>query len=140
MSQVTPVSTQICVIYSYYEKNDQYRNNMVYFLKYGYVADPNVDFVVVVNGAHTVQFPYHPNLKVIQRENEGFDFQGYYLGVCRVRKNTTIMVLSTPVREDLLYHHMCQPTIVGIRRLLICVKATRNWSEVPSISIHQMSQ
>ena len=33
----------INVIYSYYEKDDKYRTNLVYFLKMGYFKDPYID-------------------------------------------------------------------------------------------------
>jgi hypothetical protein len=76
----------ISIIYSYYEKNEQYRTNLIYFLKKGYYRDPQIDYTIVINGSHTINFPKEPNLKVIQRENTGFDFQGYYVGLISLKK------------------------------------------------------
>ena len=81
---------KIVVIYAYYEKNERYRINLLYFLKHGYrspdangianasagVGADAIDYVFVVNGQHTVDFPKVSNLHLIQRENTGFEFKG----------------------------------------------------------------
>jgi len=76
----------ISIIYAYYEKDDKYRTNMIYFLKFAYFKDPLIDYTFVINGTHTVNFPQESNVKVIQRDNTGFDFQGYYYGLLSLRK------------------------------------------------------
>lgn len=76
----------LCIIYAYYEKGEQYRTNLIYFLKHGYCKDPLIDYIFVVNGSHTVKFPSEYNIRVIQRENTGFDFQGYYTGIISLKK------------------------------------------------------
>lgn len=60
----------ILCLYAYYEKDESYKRNCEYFIKHG--VNEHADFVFVVNGKHTVQFP--PNVKVIERENSGYDF------------------------------------------------------------------
>jgi hypothetical protein len=60
--------------------------NLVYFLKKGYIKTPNIDYCFVVNGQHSVNFPKEFNIKVIQRENNGYDFQGYYIGLISLKK------------------------------------------------------
>lgn len=84
MAQTVP--TSVSIIYSYYEKNDAYRTNMLYFLKHGYIKDPQVMYTIVVNGSHTIKFPSAENLLVVQRENTGYDFQGYYVGLLSLKK------------------------------------------------------
>lgn len=77
----------ISIIYAYYEKDEHYRTNMVYFLKKGYYRDPSIDYTIVINGSHTIDFPKESNLRIIQRENTGFDFQGYYIGLLSLLKD-----------------------------------------------------
>lgn len=93
----------IHIIYSYYEKDDRYRTNLIYFLKYGYFKESNVDYTFVINGSHTVNFPKESNIKVIQRENTGFDFQGYYLGILSLKKKYNYYVfINSSVRGPYL--------------------------------------
>lgn len=80
------MSHSVSIIYSYYEKNDAYRTNMLYFLRHGYIKDPTIMYTIVVNGSHTIKFPSAENILVIQRENTGFDFQGYYIGLLSLKK------------------------------------------------------
>jgi len=61
--------------------------NVIYFLKKGYIKSPYIDYCFVINGQHTVNFPKEYNIKVIQRENSGYDFQGYYIGLISLKKN-----------------------------------------------------
>lgn len=80
------MSYWIHVIYSYFEKNERYRTNLIYFLKYGYLNQFNIDYTFVINGSHSVVFPNKPNLRVIERENRGFDFKGYHTGIINSRR------------------------------------------------------
>ena len=57
-------------IFAYYEKNDMYKTNLIYFLNNG-ILD-YVDYYIVVNGDYTVKIP--DNINVIKRDNIGFDF------------------------------------------------------------------
>uniref|UniRef100_A0A6C0BJ63 Uncharacterized protein n=1 Tax=viral metagenome TaxID=1070528 RepID=A0A6C0BJ63_9ZZZZ len=67
------------VIYAYYEGNERYKTNLLFFLKRGYV--PLVDYTFVINGKSTIDIPQRDNIIVIMRENTGYDFQGYYAGI-----------------------------------------------------------
>lgn len=62
-------------IYAYYEKNEEYQTNLRYFLKHG-VNDAS-DFVFVLNGNCSVVIPNSQNIRIIRRENEGYDFGAY---------------------------------------------------------------
>jgi hypothetical protein len=73
------MSNNLHVIYAYYEKNDMYRLDLIYFLSHGYQDD--VDYTIVINDKCSVTIPDKTNIHVIYRENVGFDFQGYYAGI-----------------------------------------------------------
>ena len=63
-----------CVcIYAYYEKNEQYKKNLNFFLSNGGILD-YVDYYIVINGNYTIEIPKYDNVKVIERENIGYDF------------------------------------------------------------------
>lgn len=59
-------------IYAYYEKNDNYKENLQYFLNNG-IYD-NIDYFIIVNGNCSINIPEKTNIKVIYRENKGYDF------------------------------------------------------------------
>ena len=60
-------------LYAYYEKNKQYKNNLIYFLNNGGILD-YVDYYIIINGNCSVDIPDNKNIKIIRRTNEGFDF------------------------------------------------------------------
>jgi hypothetical protein len=72
------------VIYAYYEKNQDYKQNLLFFLQHGFVA--SIDYTFVVNGQSTVTWPKWPNMTLINRDNVGYDFQGYYHGLLSLQK------------------------------------------------------
>ena len=61
----------VCM-YAYYEKNDEYKENFIYFLNNGLLD--NVDYYIIINGDYTVNIPERDNIKIIKRENKGYDF------------------------------------------------------------------
>ena len=63
-------------IYAYYEKNEEYKNNLEYFLEKGGIQ-PDIDYYIVVNGKCSVDIPDISNVRTIYRENKGFDFGGW---------------------------------------------------------------
>lgn len=67
-----PSPRHVC-IYAYYEKNEDYKNNLRYFLKNGGLRK-DVDYIFVLNGDCTVDIPEAANIKIIKRENKGYDF------------------------------------------------------------------
>lgn len=74
-----PSPAVVCV-YAYYEKNEEYKHNLVYFLDNGGIL-PNIDYYLVINGTCTIDLDMytkkHANITVIRRENQGFDFGGW---------------------------------------------------------------
>lgn len=85
-------------IYNYYEKNAQYKENLIYFLTNG--VNDNSDYLFVVNGESSVQFPEKKNIKVLRRENKGFDFMAWSYGIDRINIDDYdyFIFLNTSVR------------------------------------------
>jgi hypothetical protein len=64
------------VIYSYYEKNDQYIKNFEFFLKNALYDD--IDYVFYINGHEcSLDIPKQSNIRVIPRDNINYDFGAY---------------------------------------------------------------
>ena len=57
-----------------------WNENVEYFIKYGCFDDPNYKFVIVCNDMNLV-FEYPKYVHVIHRENIGFDFGGWSVGL-----------------------------------------------------------
>jgi hypothetical protein len=66
-------NNKMVCIYAYYEKNEQYKQNLQYFLDNDGILD-HIDYYIVINGESTVDIPKLNNIKVINRSNKGFDF------------------------------------------------------------------
>jgi hypothetical protein len=96
---------KIAILYAYHEKNTDCIRNLEFFLKFGFYKDSNVDYFFIVNGYHTFQFPCASNLKVIVRENRGFDFKAWDLGLKRLAQSYDYYVfLNTSIRGPFLPH------------------------------------
>ena len=63
------------VVYHYFEKDQSYIDNFCHFLRFGY--RPDMDFVIVVAGHHTIDLPKAANLQYHFAPNMNFDFGGY---------------------------------------------------------------
>ncbi len=63
------------MIYHYFEKDQSYIDNFCHFLRFGY--RPDMDFVIVVAGHHTIDLPKAANLQYHFTPNENFDYGGY---------------------------------------------------------------
>ena len=66
---------KIAVIYAYYEKTNDYILNLKYFLKRGIYDE--CDYYFIVNGCCSIDFPKRNNIKVENRENNGYDFASF---------------------------------------------------------------
>ena len=69
------IDNKIVIIYAYYEKNNKYMYNFKYFLEYG-ILD-YIDYYIVINGNCSINIPIKNNIKILYRENIGFDFGAY---------------------------------------------------------------
>uniref|UniRef100_A0A6C0DP71 Uncharacterized protein n=1 Tax=viral metagenome TaxID=1070528 RepID=A0A6C0DP71_9ZZZZ len=79
ISNITTKSNQICLIYNYYERDDLYKENFIYFLENGIYEE--VDYYIVINGNCTVKIPKRKNVFVYYRKNVGYDFGAYSYAV-----------------------------------------------------------
>lgn len=78
---------KICCIYNYFEKNEMYRDNMLYFMKNNGFLD-FIDYYIVINGKYTIEFPKASNVFIYERENKGLDFGAYsYIVSKKMKKN-----------------------------------------------------
>ena len=99
---------RILVLFAYYEKNPQYRANLLYFLERtvmtdALTTDTQTDYVVIVNGPHTVSFPSLPNLHVIFRENTCLDFGAWGVALSQLRaEHAYVFFLNGSVRGPFL--------------------------------------
>lgn len=59
-------------LYAYYEKNQEYRDNLIFFIEHG--LNTYSDYLFVISGTSTVTIPSLPHVRVVQRYNSGFDF------------------------------------------------------------------
>lgn len=69
------MTTKILVVYHYFEKDRSYRDNLCHFLTFA--IDPNVDYIVVISGPHSVELPELTNIQYIFTEPKRSDFGGY---------------------------------------------------------------
>jgi hypothetical protein len=74
-------NTNVC-LYAYYEKNELYKNNLLYFLNNALLD--NIDYYFIINGNSTVVFPKKNNIKIINRENIGYDFGAYSYAITNI--------------------------------------------------------
>lgn len=78
LSALEPCSNtnnKIAFYYCYYERDEQCKENLNFFLKHGLLD--HVDYFFIINGKSSVPFPEAKNLFVFQRENCGYDFGAY---------------------------------------------------------------
>jgi len=99
----TTHDSRVLVVFAYYEKSPQYKANLLFFLKTAVQIDANtdapVDYVVVVNGEHTVQFPKLGNLQVILRNNTCLDFGSWGIALAqRTKKHAYFFVVNGSVK------------------------------------------
>jgi hypothetical protein len=85
-------------IYNYYEKDESYKSNCQFFLSKG--INDKSDFIFVINGESTVEFPLRDNVTVMFRENKGFDFMAYsyVLNKMDISKYKYFIFINTSVR------------------------------------------
>lgn len=68
-------SSKLAVIYHYYEKDDTYRENFVFFLARAW--RPEIEFFIVISGDHSIILPTYANVHYVYTENLGHDFGSY---------------------------------------------------------------
>jgi hypothetical protein len=106
------------IIYSYFEKNDDYKNNLVYFLNYG-LEECN-DYIFVINGNCTLKIQEQNNIKVIYRDNIGYDFSAYgeALKSNDIEQYKYFFFINTSVRGPFLPDYVKMSWTVPFKNLL----------------------
>ena len=79
IEKFTNTNTKYVCMYAYYEKNDDYKETLKYFLDNVVlnknIINKDIDFYIIINGNCTIELPNETNtIKIIRRENTGFDF------------------------------------------------------------------
>jgi len=104
---------KIAVVYAYYEKNQTYVNNLLYFLENGIIQSEDIHYYIIVNGTCTIIPICQPNMTVIRRPNEGFDFGAFGSALEDMTKNnksyTHYIFINTSCRGPFM------PTYVSSR-------------------------
>lgn len=99
----------LCCIYAYFEKDSSYSNNLQYFVNNA-ILD-NVDYYIVINGPKcSVNLPIRENVKVLSRENKGFDFGAYCFALKNlVKEYDYLFFLNTSVCGPYLRENQTRP-------------------------------
>jgi lipopolysaccharide biosynthesis protein len=81
------------ITYCYYEKPSS-RENLLFFLKNGYIDNPNYHFLIISNSGDTgFEDMCRHNLQFFNRQNEGFDFGAWGYGLKLVNLNNYNMFI-----------------------------------------------
>jgi len=110
LAPVRSPTDRVLVAYAYYEKSPQYKENLLLFLRTAVYSDfikgsaSIVDYVVVVNGDHSINFPRWPNLEIIQRNNSCLDFGSWGVAIAqhRTRRHGYFFVINGSVKGPFL--------------------------------------
>lgn len=73
------VENKLCCLFAYYEKNNQYKENLQCFLDNAILDD--VDYYIILNGPCSINIKTKENIKIIKRENKGYDFGAHSYAV-----------------------------------------------------------
>jgi len=106
----------VCLLYAYFEKNELYKNNFKFFLENG-ILD-HVDYYIIINGHCSVEIPQKKNIKILIRENIGYDFGAYSHGIKNLENNYQyIFFMNTsvcgPYYKDKNWTHYFIPLFSG---------------------------
>ena len=105
-------------MYAYYEKNDEYKENLIYFLQNGLLE--YVDYYIIINGECTVDIPNLNNIKVLKRENKGFDFGAWSYCIKQLTKEYDYYVfLNTSVRGPYLSEEDINNNVSWLDKFLV---------------------
>jgi hypothetical protein len=103
------------IIYTYYNSTSS-NYNLVFFLKREVKLRDDIDYIFVVNGFETdtsIVFPTLDNVKVIRRENVGFDFGGHAHALEYIQSNGKVydyyFFMNSGVIGPILPHYVKTP-------------------------------
>jgi hypothetical protein len=98
------------VVYHYFEANQTYRDNLIFFLECGWLDD--VDYYLVCSSACSFEFPQRANLHIIKAPNLNLDYGGYCYAVGRcgdvLGEYNTIAFVNCSVRGPFLPRYLAK--------------------------------
>jgi len=99
------MSKSIAVVYHYFEKNLNYRDNLIFFLSVG-ILDQH-DYYIVIAGECTVNFPAKDNVFFIKTENKNNDYGGYseFIKTQNIKNYDFFIFINSSVRGPFLPSH-----------------------------------
>lgn len=72
---MTDVSSKRVVVYHYFEKNEEYKDNFIFFISTAWSTVH--DYIIIVAGEVTIELPNRKNIKYVFTKNLGHDFAGH---------------------------------------------------------------
>jgi len=103
------MQNKILTIYHFFEKDHTYVKNFYHFLRFGY--SPNIDYVVVIAGKHTINLPQFKNLTYLFTENKNNDYGGYCIAIKKVENITDydfVFFINSSVRGPYIPSYMTE--------------------------------
>ena len=94
------------MLFAYFEKNDVYRENLLFYLKHG--APDATHSIVIINGESALETPslVKENVQVLLRPNTGLDFGGWSFALnslgSRIHEFTHVIFLNGSCRGPFL--------------------------------------
>jgi hypothetical protein len=73
---------KLCCFYSYNEKNQINKYNLLYFLNNAILDE--MDYYIIISGKSNIQIPYKKNIKILKRDDKGFDFGAYCYAIEKI--------------------------------------------------------
>ena len=108
------------IIYTYY-MTDSSDYNLTYFVKKELSYKENIDYVIVINGHvnhPSIVFPELPNLKIIRRDNIGFDFGGHAAALDDIPEYDYYFFMNSGVIGPIIPHYYTDHwTSIFIRKI-----------------------
>lgn len=101
-------SHRTAVFYNYFELNDLYKDNFIFFLEICYKRD--VDFYISISGSrHDFDLPERDNIKYILCENRNLDYGGHSASlncIDRIEEYDNFIFVNCSVRGPFLPDHI----------------------------------
>ena len=99
----TAINNKICCLYTYYEKNEQYKDNFKFFLENGIYDE--IDYYIIINDSCSVNIQNKENIVIFNRENKGYDFGAWSHGLKKITKKYNYYAfINTSVKGPYLYN------------------------------------
>jgi hypothetical protein len=104
-SRGADLNKSIAIVYHYYERDFNYRDNLIYFLSVGILDE--YDYYIVIAGQCTINIPKKENIFIINTENKNNDYGGYskFIKSQNINKYNFFIFINSSVRGPFLLSH-----------------------------------